>query len=46
LPRVLLEVCKVAANVFWSLLAFTPLSVFCYRFMERARLCRSWRLAL
>ena len=34
-PRGLSSLYNAAANVFWSLLAFAPVSVFCYRFMER-----------
>src|ERR1700674_2389074 len=34
-PRVLPAVYNAAANVFWSVLAFAPMSVFCYRFMRR-----------
>jgi hypothetical protein len=34
-PRVLTSVYNAAANVFWSVLAFAPVSVFCYRFMGR-----------
>jgi len=34
-PRVLTSVYNAAANVFWSVLAFAPMSVFCYRFMRR-----------
>ena len=34
-PRVLTSVYNTIANVFWSLLAFAPVSVFCYRFMGR-----------
>lgn len=36
LPRVLLSLYNAAANVLWSLLAFAPVSIFCYRFMDRA----------
>ena len=39
-PRVLSRVYNGVANVFWSLLAFAPVSMFCYRFMERG-----WRWA-
>ena len=39
-PRVLSPVYNGVANVFWSLLAFAPVSMFCYRFMERG-----WRWA-
>ena len=35
-PRVLSSLYNAAPNVFWSLLAFAPVSIFCYRFMERA----------
>jgi len=35
-PRVLSSLYNAVANVFWSLLAFAPVSIFCYRFMERA----------
>jgi glycosyl-4,4'-diaponeurosporenoate acyltransferase len=35
-PRVLSSLYNAATNVFWSLLAFAPVSIFCYRFMERA----------
>ena len=35
-PRVLSSLYNAALNVFWSLLAFAPVSIFCYRFMERA----------
>ena len=34
-PRVLTSVYNAATNVFWSVLAFAPVSVFCYRFMGR-----------
>jgi hypothetical protein len=34
-PRVLSSLYNAAPNVFWSLLAFAPVSIFCYRFMER-----------
>jgi Glycosyl-4,4'-diaponeurosporenoate acyltransferase len=34
-PRVLISGYNAAANVFWSVLAFAPVSVFCYRFMGR-----------
>jgi hypothetical protein len=39
-PRVLTSLYNAALNVFWSLLAFAPVSIFCYRFMGRA-----WLLA-
>ena len=35
-PHVLSSLYNAVANVFWSLLAFAPVSVFCYRFMARA----------
>ena len=35
LPRVVSSLYNGAANVFWSLLAFAPVGIFCYRFMER-----------
>jgi Glycosyl-4,4'-diaponeurosporenoate acyltransferase len=31
----LLACCNAAPNVFWSTLAFVPLSIFCYQLMER-----------
>jgi hypothetical protein len=34
-PHVLASVYNAAANVFWSVLAFAPVSVFCYRFLSR-----------
>jgi Glycosyl-4,4'-diaponeurosporenoate acyltransferase len=34
-PRILSSLYNGAVNLFWSLLAFVPVSVFCYRFMER-----------
>ena len=34
-PRVLSSFCNAVVNVFWSLIAFVPVSVFCYRFMDR-----------
>lgn len=36
LPRVLLSVYNGVVNLLWSLLAFAPVSIFCFRFMERA----------
>ena len=33
--RVLLSFYNAVPNVFWSLLGFAPVSIFCYRFMER-----------
>jgi hypothetical protein len=36
LPRVSTSLYNAAANVLWSLLAFVPVNIFCYRFMERA----------
>jgi hypothetical protein len=36
LPQVLSSVYNGGVNVFWSLLAFAPVSIFCFRFMERA----------
>jgi hypothetical protein len=35
-PRVISSLYNAVANVFWSLLAFVPVSIFCYRFVERA----------
>ena len=35
-PRVLSSLYNGAANVFWSLMAFAPVSIFCYRYMGRA----------
>ena len=35
-PRVLSSLYNAVANVFWSLLAFAPVSIFCSRFMEQA----------
>lgn len=35
-PRVLSSLYNAATNVLWSLLAFAPVSIFCYRFMEPA----------
>lgn len=35
-PRVLSSLYNAATNVLWSLLAFAPVSIFCYRFMESA----------
>ena len=34
--RVLSSLYNAALNVFWSLLAFAPVSIFCFRFMEQA----------
>src|SRR5215475_1501335 len=36
LSRLLSPLYNAAANVLWSLLAFAPVGIFCYRFMERA----------
>jgi len=33
-PRVLSSLYNATLNVFWSLLAFAPVSIFCYRFVE------------
>jgi hypothetical protein len=35
-PRVLSSLYNATLNVFWSLLAFAPVSIFCHRFMDGA----------